>query len=290
MMKTKYESILENAHQKHLHFLPLIDENPWKYCDLALQALLEDYNELKTIFEKQKYSIEEEKYFFKHVKPKVFSKLLVVKEIKYIELNKPMVLEKSIKKYYHWQLRKKEKFLGRNAQLYQYLKNEETYLDGIYFVRTPVKHLENDSKTKVPFDPFFSTTHDYLVAKLFAAESILKYLLDKIIPLHQTNSKEKVLTWTGSKASLVELIYALHTEGVFNHGACELRDIMQTFGQIFQVEVAQYHRTFHEIINRKTDRTKFLNSLKEHLIHRMDTMDSLILSSILHTYVFILLL
>ena len=37
------------------------------------------------------------------------------------------------------------------------------------------------------------------------------------------------LTWTGSKVALIELIYALHTEGVFNNGAADLKNIAEYF-------------------------------------------------------------
>lgn len=81
--------------------------------------------------------------------------------------------------------------------------------------------------------------------------------------------------WTGSKVALVELLYALHTEGVFNNGTSDLKDIAEYFENIFNIDLGQYHRAFLEIRMRKSDQTKFLNSLKETLIKRMEKTDDL---------------
>ena len=85
----------------------------------------------------------------------------------------------------------------------------------------------------------------------------------------------KLLKWTGSKVGLIELIYALHTVGVFNHGSSDIREIAKGLSCAFDMDIGQFHRTFHEISNRKSDRTKFLNALKESLINRMDQTDEL---------------
>jgi len=88
-----------------------------------------------------------------------------------------------------------------------------------------------------------------------------------VIPFRKTQK------WTGSKVALIELIYALHTEGVFNQGASELKEVATFFEEAFEVDLGQFNRTFLEIRARKSERTKFLNTLKEKLILRMDDAD-----------------
>jgi len=73
--------------------------------------------------------------------------------------------------------------------------------------------------------------------------------------------------------ALIELIYALHTEGVFNNGTSELKEVTSFFESTFNVDLGQFNRTFLEIRSRKCERTKFLNTLKEKLILRMDDAD-----------------
>ncbi len=79
--------------------------------------------------------------------------------------------------------------------------------------------------------------------------------------------------WTGSKVALVELIYALHAEGVFNNGSSDLKDVAEFFEHTLNVDLGQFHRTFLEIRMRKSDRTKFLNSLRDSVLKRMDEAD-----------------
>ena len=68
-------------------------------------------------------------------------------------------------------------------------------------------------------------------------------------------------------------MYALHSEGVFNNGAADLKDIAEYFEHVFEIDLGQYRRTFLEIRVRKSERTKFINSLKENLTKRMDNSD-----------------
>ena len=43
------------------------------------------------------------------------------------------------------------------------------------------------------------------------------------------------MMWTGSKVALTELLFALHTEGAFNNGAADLKDIAEYFEHIFEL-------------------------------------------------------
>lgn len=84
------------------------------------------------------------------------------------------------------------------------------------------------------------------------------------------------LTRTGSKIALTELLYALHSEGTFNNGAVDLKDIAEYFEHIFEIDLGQYHRVFLEIRARKNDRTKFISSLNETLLKKMESADDII--------------
>ena len=81
------------------------------------------------------------------------------------------------------------------------------------------------------------------------------------------------MMWTGSKVALTELIFALHTEGAFNNGAADLKDIAEYFEENFNIDLGQYRRTFLEIRVRKKDRAKFISTLREKLLKRMDDTD-----------------
>lgn len=76
--------------------------------------------------------------------------------------------------------------------------------------------------------------------------------------------------WTASKTALIELIYALHTQGVFGNGTIDIKVIATYFEQTFNVNLGDFYHTFLELRNRKTNRTKFIDTLKEGLLRRMD--------------------
>jgi len=121
----------------------------------------------------------------------------------------------------------------------------------------------------------------YKVATILANELIRIHLEKELVFLDkQAESANSItsgtgkLKWTGSKVGIIELVYALHTEGVFNYGSCDLREIAAFFGKAFEVDLGQFHRTFSEIIDRKSERTKFLNRLMESLVSRMEDHDA----------------
>ena len=96
---------------------------------------------------------------------------------------------------------------------------------------------------------------------------------NKTVPYSITEKQAQ--KWTGSKVALIELIYALHAEGVFNNGTTDLKETAKFFEETFDIDLGQFHRTFFEIRARKSERTKFLNSLRDTLVKRMDEVDEL---------------
>ena len=81
------------------------------------------------------------------------------------------------------------------------------------------------------------------------------------------------LSWTGNKADLIEIIYALQTIGVFNKGEASIKEIATVFEKVFHIELGDYYRTFVEIRSRKINQVKFIENLKETLLKRMQYLD-----------------
>ena len=245
----------------------------------AINILIEGLEKLKTYFLEYSCKDENEEIkFFKDIKPQLTSKLIYYNEILNIESNKPIASLKSVRKYYNAELKKNEYFFEKNREFYRYCRNANQYLDDKYYIR-------NKKDLQMPVDSFylhtdknFTTSHDFKRAQIMAKENLQKYLIEASNNTRESrNNYEKngpVLKWTGSKVGIIELIFALHTEGAFNHGACELREIVKGFEKAFNVEIGQFHRTFYEICSRKSKRTKFLNTLKENLIRRIEQSDS----------------
>nr|WP_315207484.1 RteC domain-containing protein [uncultured Flavobacterium sp.] len=279
-MKLFSESLMsELEHQLKLIHLEI--ENPIQLAEQAIRSSIAALEKLKTFFIKYKrLNKKEEIEFFREIKPKFASKLIYYNEIYTIETNKPLGSQKTIAKYYKAELLKLKVFFKKNHEFYRYYRTANNYLDNKYFVRTKYDLKLMVDSYYFQADHRFTTSHDYKVARILANDEIKVFLEEQIAKLNrktitiQTPSPlHKGPKWTGSKVELIELIYALHTEGVLNNGASGLKEITSFFESVFEIDLGQFHRVFLEIRNRKTERTKFLNTLKNKLMIRMDNAD-----------------
>lgn len=282
-MNSKY-NILLNQLNEQLNFIDLEIDDQIKKCEQAITIILKSINELKKTTIKSNFkSQNEEIQFFKDIKPKFTSKLIYYNTIFKIETKKPHGGERILKKYLNNELDKLKRYFDNNLDFYKYYRTGSNYLDHKYFSRGKIDIKLALDSFYFEVDHSYSTSHDFKVAKIMAHDLIQVYLEDQLLMLENKEPKEKSQvnpkvkqTWTGSKVALIELLYALHTEGVFNNGSSDLKDIAEYFENIFNINLGQYHRAFLEIRMRKSDQTKFLNALKEKLIKRMENTDDLL--------------
>ena len=282
-MNPKTNLLLTNLNEQ-LNFTDLEIDDPIQRSESAINIIIISIEKLKDNFEKEKVkSLEYEIDFFKNIKPKFTSKLIYYNAIFKIETKKPHGGERILKKYLYNELDKLKRYFDNNLDFYKYYRTGSNYLDHKYFTRGKFDVKLALDSFYFEVDHTFSTSHDFKVAKIMAHDLIQVYLEDKLLMLENKEPKEKSQvnpkvkqTWTGSKVALIELLYALHTEGVFNNGASDLKDVAEYFENIFNIDLGQYHRAFLEIRMRKSDQTKFLNALKEKLVKRMENTDDLL--------------
>ncbi len=278
-MKTYSQTLLTTLNRQ-LESVHADNDEPIKYAEQAIKILISTLEELKTFFVKYEFpNKSEEIEFFKHTKPQFVYRLIYYNEVYNIETNTPYGGEKVLRKFYNSELEKLKMYFDENLEFYKYYRTGNTILDKKYFIRG--KHDIRLTLDSFYFqaDHRFTTSHDFKVAQIMANDLIQVYLEGEIhkikkrlIPIipSDVNAKQK---WTGSKVALVELIYALHAEGVFNNGASDLKDVAEFFESALNVDLGQFHRVFLEMRMRKSDRTKFLNSLRDTLVRRMDEVD-----------------
>ncbi len=282
-MNPKYNILLNNLNEQ-LNFIDLEIDDQIKKCEQAITVILKSINELKKAATKTNFkSKSEEIQFFKEVKPLFTSKLIYFNLVYRIEMKKPNGGNKILKKYYNNELLKLKAFFDNELEFYQYYRSGSTYLDYKYFLRGEVDIKLALDSYYFESDMSFATSHDFKVATILANDLIELYLENQLLMLENNENSEKSqrkpnvkLTWTGSKVALIELIYALHTEGVFNNGAADLKDIAEYFEHTFEIDLGQYRRVFLEIRARKNDRTKFLTTLNDSLQKRMENSDDII--------------
>ena len=209
----------------------------------------------------------DECHFFKHVKPQLEQAYIFYYERLRMERH-PEGLDTDAHR--HELITYYETYFQENFEFYLYYVQGLVIFDEQYFLRGKESSRLYQGITYYSQSAEFSTNRDGCVAILLAYERVLLWLRET--PGHSPTSSSRAtsaLTWTATKVDLVELIYALHTAGVFNRGAADLKQIVAVFEQSFQIKLGDVYRSFLEIRSRKMDATKFLSSLKHLLQRRM---------------------
>lgn len=268
--------------QQRLNQIHSESTDPLEYAEYGIKASIAVLEKLKTKFISHQFQNKaDEIEFFRNCKPQLASKLIYYNEIYTITSNKPIGSKKAVRNYYRNELDKLELFFNENLEFYRYYRTGNQALDNKYFLRGRYDVRLTLDSSYFQADQRFSTSHDYKVAKILANDAIKVFLESEIQKLDQPNdttdygTNKKGQVWTGSKVALIELIYALHAEGVFGNGTAELKEVVNTFESAFAVDLGQFNRVFLEIRARKSEKTKFLNALRDKLICRMDDADEI---------------
>ncbi len=243
--------------------------------EVIINLIIRSLTDIKEYTLKRGFKSEKEEIrFFKHQKPIIVSKLIYYHAIYKIETKKPHG-EKSIKKYLNRELKKLKRYFDNNLDFYKYYRTNNTSLDEKLFLRG-----NHDIKLCLDTGYFqsdlsFSTSHDYKVAKIIGNDLIQVYIEDQLYNKDQKDNPKTLiqLNWTGSKVAIIELIYSLHYQGVFDNGNADIRLIAKYFEDVFNIDLGNFYQTYLELRNRKMNPTKFLDTLRETLIKKMDEMD-----------------
>ncbi len=223
-------------------------------------------------------SEEEEIQFFKEIKPRIFSQLIYHIKMNNIESKRPMGSFEIQQKHLFNELQKLTLYFNSHLEFYRYYRMNSTFLDDKFFVRGREDlHLHLDN-LMIYIDPEFSTSQDYMVAKIMANDRLEVYLKTEIDALTiKANNPNWVqlgclgnstLEWTDNKTALIELIYALHASGSINNGKTEIRELSAFFEQAFNIRITDIYRTFLELKSRTTP-TKYIDNLKTALLRKM---------------------
>lgn len=266
--KTLYE--LETT----INELEIETEYPIQRIEAVIVLIVNSLFKLKEFVLKKGFkNIDEEILFFKCQKPIIVAKLIYYNAIYKIETKKPYGA-KPIRKFLDEELNKLKRFFDNNLEFYKYYRTNNSFIDDKLFVRDKYDIKLSLDTYYFEADHRFSTSHDYKVAKIIANDLIQVYLEDQLNNINQKKAFDgSSLNWTGSKTALTELIYALHSQGVFDNGNADIKVIAKTFELAFNISLGDFYHTYLELKSRKMNRTKFLDSLRDALIRKMDEKD-----------------
>lgn len=283
-MKQTLEGIIQQLDDE-LSTIKMQSTNTIEISEMAIKTILQTLFKIKDqVIEYGFSSTDDEILFFKHIKPKVLSKLIYYMKLLEIESYRYNYIEKYQIKYLNKNLKLIHHYIVSQYELKQYLVCGKKYLDELYFLRSNKNNQIQPDNICIILDHNFSTAQDYNVAKCLAYEMLIKYVQNEISKLKKADeSAGKQLSaepltdvkWTGSIIGLVELLYAVHSVGAFNSGNKDIKEIATVFAKLLNIELGDFYRTFQDIKSRKKDKTAFLDKLKQALLQKIDESDEL---------------
>lgn len=220
-------------------------------------------------------------YFFKKIKPAVYSKLLYYRAVFEIESNRNEIDMNGQKRYFQQRMDKIKEYMDQHHVKVQYYKCNFKHLDEKYFVREnneiPME-LRDDHHL---LDEDFFTWHDHTFSTIRANEMLMDYIRKEMERLENSGLENlenfrSTLRWTGNKIDFAEILYALHFSDAVNDGNTTIKELVEAMGYIFNVDVTKdIYKYYMEIKQRKIEKAKFLDYLKAILKHRIDEEDKL---------------
>ena len=277
----KFTSSLYNEMENSLNGICERETDTLQRLKLSSRIILSSIARLKKFIAGYDFiNAGDEIIFFKNIKPKFSSKLIFYQKAYEIQLYLPIVPMPDIKNYYLKELQKIGTYFIENKELLSYYRSNSTLFDEIYFLRKKPDSWLLLSLDDYETDLDFTTFYDHKISKIIAFDLLSKFInesinkIDQKIALRKANpSDTSDLVWTGSKVSLVELLYALQSTGSFNNGSIGIKTLASELQSLFNVDIGNYYRVFQEMRIRKSSRTSFMDQLKDRLVKRMDESD-----------------
>ncbi len=256
------------------------ETEPFAILSAILKCIRDAVEDLRDYIIKNPFVDDEQQiWFFKHIKPRFCCLRIFYLECYGIETSVPVGDSETIKNFYQDELKTVQHFFKRVSFHYQYYRLGAIELDRLYFMRgTEVQSVLIPEGNE--YDPIFSTRQDYLFSKIKAYEMLKDYLLKKIYEIDSPAypkgksikpAEKGVLTWTGDKTNLVEVIYGLFYTGQLNNGNATVADIIKWMEANMRIDLSRSYRNFIDIRNRKRDSpTRFLDRMRDCINQRID--------------------
>ncbi|UZJ63948.1 RteC domain-containing protein [Sphingobacterium sp. KU25419] len=274
----QYTTTLYNQMEKGLQETAIVPQRPMEKAKASFEIAEGIMEQLKEFIRGYTFADRmEEIRFFKSIKPKFHRYLIYFSELIYIEAEQPAADRRNRIAFYKLQIARNLSFIARYKSLHTYVRLGNDAEDEILFLR------EHGGQHVYPeyggdIDRSFSTLSSSNLAKLQAFDMVNKYLSKQIDEVKQhrhsgvaPQQKATTLVWTDSKADLVELAYALYSKGSLNHGKVNIKDIIGTLENTFDIRIGNFYRIYTDLSLRKKSRTPYTDSMKEYLERRMDS-------------------
>jgi hypothetical protein len=274
------KSYTEKLHQELLVKLDELDRNynPEFLTDTRLNLIATVIDQVKLKLKDYYFELEEDEiYYFKKILPETLALYLYYSDkIEWDRIIRRGSPESSYKFTDHIYLQV-ENFRKEYKGLYEYIRDEKTHLDKIYFLRTSPFNSESKYQLRPIIDPCSPPVHCELLAMNIAYSRLehemkmsLKENTDKA---SSTISNEDDLGWTGTKAGATELLYALKRSGMIDNGNASLNKMKKWFEKAFSIDLGNISKIFQDIQSRKMNNISVFDKLKEAFKKAIDEID-----------------
>lgn len=260
---------LETKMNSQLQLLEREEEDVVSRCNKSLVHIAMVLHELKGYLADYEFKgKEEEIYFFKHQKPLFLSRYFFFDGLRALRIKEPNARNGARELFYEKQLDQLQTVASENWEFMQYCHSGSDILDDKYFRRGFLP------ETDVMTDRTFSTGYDERLGRLLA-NRLLKEQVAAILISAERNAPlgRSSMTWTGSKADLIELIYGLEAVGAINKGHADIKEIASAFESLFGINLGNLYRQFLDIRLRKKQKTCFLTDMNQKLAEKIQESD-----------------
>jgi hypothetical protein len=223
---------------------------------------------------------EEEIHLFKCIKPEIDGRLIFFLQLGSLVFHEPSGSQQAIVSYYRTQQQRFNQLLAENKEFYTYYRMDHTYLDHIYFTRNANQvHLYTgnhywmmDARTNTPMSGPLAMIKAHELTTAFIDHRIWS-LSQQFQTLPNAAGEAPIITWTGPKSALVELIVALQEHGVFNNTRVPLKRLSDHFSKIFNIKIGNIFKIHEDNRLRKKGRKPFLDALGNSYLRRLEYED-----------------
>ncbi len=232
----------------------------------GLSVIASHLSELKAYVASYRFADKtEEIYFFKNRKPVFLTQYFFFQSLLEITAKAPARINGALESYYTKRLEQLWDAINSNREFVQYCRSGVDTFDDKYFVRGFIPDIDFTT------DRTFSTGYDERLSRALADHLLTDHIYS-LLEKEKTSGDncENTLTWTCSKADLIELIYGLVAAGAVNKGRVDIKEIASRFEFVFDIKLGNLYRQFLDIRLRKKERTVFINLMKEKLEKKMD--------------------
>ena len=227
-------------------------------------------------------SSKKEIQFFKYQKPYIKGRLKFYVKLNSYLLKKPTGSKSKQRKFVNLKLSQIETENCKYIDFVNYYQLEETKRDQTYFLRGVEQFELFIDNTTIFEDPGFSTLRDHLASKIIEKNLLTQFYKNELETLKKKNSKPPIqevqmfnspnkVHWTDPNIGAIEMMVSLKAKGALNNGNISMKELKDFTESIFNQKFGNFYKTYGEIKSRKTNTTKFLDSLKESLQNKINS-------------------